>query len=586
MGHRSISPNEEESPTPGASPSPSWPQKASRWLPSGFLIAMCTVVLAHALSVTASLTYPYDLDQFRDIGIAQAFLDGQYPSDYLFRGEMLAYPPLTGALIALASALSNAPAPAVDVTLGPWLNLLIPISFYLLAAALAGRWTALAASTALLFVIPVDLPAWGHATYSPWLFSPLLGLTLFHFTLLAFLKAICSRRSRWMMGTGALLGLTFLAHPAPAVLLGCIMLSYLLITRFLHHRHWVRMGMSGQRLLLLLAMAFAASLPLTVSILFHYRLHTVNRAPSEWVWSYLDLEGTGHLLREWLTASSTVAAIGLLSLLRSPRRRRAAYLVGLWTIISGGFLAYSFVWQAALKHGLALPHLVPGYHFLLYLTSAKALLYGYGLVAAARAVLSLPERMKPGMLHGRALRTARALLVLAGIAGTLVKAYPRYPGCFDLTRAPRMAQEHAAVTSGFAAYEWLLSEANPADVFLCSDRAALLLVAPAARKAVCTAAPFTSPYVNYQARAEARAALFEALARHDAASFKQFSGPYKVSHVILDETLPDLDRLRSAPFLAPVFSSPRMDIYRIMGPPGDMSWPPSTHPGSHQTGAR
>src|SRR5947209_973037 len=105
---------------------------------------------------------------------------------------------------------------------GAYLNLFAAITFYILVTHLFGRLVALAAAAAFLFAPIGDAPSWAAATYSPWIFSQNLAQGFFYLTLLAFFKAVGSQQWRWHFIVGILLGVTFLGHTAPAVILGTI----------------------------------------------------------------------------------------------------------------------------------------------------------------------------------------------------------------------------------------------------------------------------------------------------------------------------------------------------------------------------
>jgi hypothetical protein len=54
-------------------------------------LVLVAIALIHGVKTTAGVVWPYDLDQFRDIGMAQAILDHRYGSDHLYLGETIWY---------------------------------------------------------------------------------------------------------------------------------------------------------------------------------------------------------------------------------------------------------------------------------------------------------------------------------------------------------------------------------------------------------------------------------------------------------------------------------------------------------------
>ena len=432
-----------------------------------------------------------------------------------------------------------------------------------------GRWAALAATAYLLFAVPVDAPSWAHATYSPWLFAPTFAQCLFYLTLLAYRRMRRTRRRSWAVVTGVALGITFLGHVVPAVLLGCVIVA---VTGASLFRLWRRRKRRPSRyrnrgrseladLMLIVAVAFVVGLPLGFSLIGHHHLKVENPLATYWNWEYLQLEHLPRFLREWASLSTAVAcagAIGVIAMRRRPVERR---LVFTWLAVAFAFLAYSFVWQVAARYGVVLRQLAPGYHFLFYLSSAKAVLYGCGIAAIARCLLWGAVRCKAVATETR-LPWQRVLVAL-GIAATLAKVYPSYPTWFDLTRAPRTARERVLLTDNFAPYDWVMANAEPSDVFLCNDRMSLLIVAPAARKVVATNAAFSSPYVDWQTRDADRAAMFAALRNGDRERFAGLAAAYRVTHVIVTDEGEQLAGQPDPPYLERVFESNRITIYRL-----------------------
>jgi len=178
------------------------------------------VVLFHGLRATDGIDWHPGNDASRDVALSQIILDGNYPEDYLIADEWLWYNPLTGALIAACSWVTELPPPQADVRMSSYLNLAVPLAFAGLVWYVLDGWVALMALASFLFILPQERPTFVSASYSPWLLAPHLMQALFYMTLVAWM----ARGDRPGMGgsllAGVLLGLTFLGHAAPAVLLG------------------------------------------------------------------------------------------------------------------------------------------------------------------------------------------------------------------------------------------------------------------------------------------------------------------------------------------------------------------------------
>ena len=202
------------------------PGARGRWLPHAVAAVALAAALGSGLFAARGLSVPPEVDHYRDMGAAQSVLDGNRGADPAYAGERWWYPPLLPALTAGLSRVTGLPLPALYVRVGPWLNLLGALAFYGLGCLLLTAWPALLALLAYLFVGTWSLPSWGQATYSPWLW-PLFFVQLFAFlTASAWLLALRTGRRRWDVATGLLLGLTFLGHAAPALILAAAMSSW------------------------------------------------------------------------------------------------------------------------------------------------------------------------------------------------------------------------------------------------------------------------------------------------------------------------------------------------------------------------
>lgn len=376
------------------------------------------VALYHGLRTTHDLDWHPGNDAYRDIALAQIILDGDYPADYLFEGEWLWYNPLTGALVAVGAWMGDIAPPQADVRLGPWVNLAVPIAFFVLVWYLADAWVALAALLSFLFFLPQDRPSYVSAGYSPWLLAPHLSQALFYATLLSWIAHLRSASWRSALIAGALLGLTFLGHTAPAVLLGCIMLVTTILAAQREFRHGDRAVViaRARRLGLALTVAFIVSLPFTISILFRYHLHVVNPKPTEWVWEGAALDNLSHILFGLLNLKCVVMALGLAAFLRSAAPRVFKEAVVCWLAVALGFLGYSFAAQWCARHGLTLPQINPGYHYVLYVIAAGHLLFGLGLVTLVETAIARLGRKVPMLAQHVTLARGLGVSVIVGLA--------------------------------------------------------------------------------------------------------------------------------------------------------------------------
>jgi hypothetical protein len=466
--------------------------------------SLIAIALINGIKTTAGVAWPYDLDQFRDIGMAQAILDHRYGTDHLYLGETVWYNPLVSAIVAVISSVGRIAPPVVVTQAGAYLNLFAPIAFYILVTYLFDRLVALAAVAAFLFAPIGDAPSWAAATYSPWIFSQNLAQGFFYLTLVAYCKAIGSNQWRWHLIVGILLGITFLGHTAPALILGMIMFVGLMMNPVTRSQVDVRSVLFRKTLplLLILVAAFIVSLPFTLSILFHYHLRILNPVPSNWIYAPLAIDKLPDFLRGYLSWFSAIAALGLVVLIgrRSGRAGKIALLT--WLMICCAALAVNELQQ------ITSPQLhlmfVPAHHFLFYLRALENILFGIGLVWAcrflARGLSSLFRKRQNQLDHFR--REAEVAFVALAVAGFLILVYPRYRDRFDFTNARSQAVSFAERKTYLDAYRWILANTKPVDVFLSlNGDLDLSIVGPADRKVVVISQPeFSNPYVDWKSR--------------------------------------------------------------------------------------
>src|SRR5215471_13170516 len=106
-----------------------WP-----WL---VLLALLVVCLAHGLWVVRGLgPYAAILDTYRDAGFVQGFLDGNLAGDPSIDGAKRYYPPLFHALAAWVAFVTRARPLDLLVHAAPWINLLVPATFFLMVRRL------------------------------------------------------------------------------------------------------------------------------------------------------------------------------------------------------------------------------------------------------------------------------------------------------------------------------------------------------------------------------------------------------------------------------------------------------------------
>lgn len=514
-----------------------------------------------SLVATAPLEVPAEIDHYRDMGAAQALLDGRWGEDPAFLGETSWYPPLLPALTALLAFVSRQPLPFVYVHLGPLLNALGPIAFYLLAKRLFEGWSALFSLLGFLFIVACNAPTLTQASYSPWVWPVLFAQGLFYLTFRAWLIALEKRTAWSAMASGAWLGLTFLAHPAPAVLL---VITFTLATAIQAFTEPSNRGGDLQRLLTVGGVSALVCAPFLVPLVLRYGMHTENSLPSRFggVWPR-EIIGA-----HWSFRSIGVGAGALwLPLQLRPLRRIdgrwLALVLALLASVTGLF--YGIVVQKLELRGVLLPLLFPTFHFQFYLLALECLLFGPGVVWIARRLFGyVSERGRTNPAFSAALRFGHYWSPLSALLLLLLSA-PSYQSREDFTHWPAESRRLAADEATRAVYEWARTHLTASDVVLADTRLGMFGIVAAGHAVVSTYQTMSNPYVAFEPREAARQAMFAQLRSGDIDAFSQLASSYGVTYVIAETNATECCALTSidSPRLRIALSAPSVTVYAL-----------------------
>lgn len=496
-------------------------------------VLLCLVAWLTASKVTSGLTWPCENDLFRDLSAAQSILDGQGGVDPSYLGERRWYNPLVPALVAFTSQLFNTPLHEAYARFGAELNLFAPAAFYALVSVLFNRGAALASLMGFLFLGPRRWPSWLHATYSPWLWPCNFAQGLFYLSVLVWVWAL-RRQSRLLAAaSGAAMGLTVLAHAAPALLLlGVIAVT--LVAECVPSRATFPRRSS---LLAFLAIAGLTAIAVGWPFLREWLLGPrvlQNPVPLTWLAGELTLQNWRQPLAQLGSLRAVLSFVGVAALLAAVRQAgtlcghsvRAVLGWGLFACLG---LAYGYAAQR-----LPLPPLLPSWHFFFYLQALQSVFFGLGVVALASLVESRLASLSHGLTGDPSRRQWQYLATAAAIlAAFLLTKYRGYA-----QRADLVANRAQAIT--FAAspvtelYAWLLENTQPSDVVLAEGPANFQGVFPAGRKLVALPDLFSNPFVDVERRAADANALYAKLKAGEAQGFHALAEQYRIQYVVLE----------------------------------------------------
>jgi hypothetical protein len=329
------------------------------------------------------------------------------------------------------------------------------------------------------------------------------------------IDSITTKRSRSGVATGLLLGLAFLAHTAAGVFLTLLVA---MSTWFALMRSRLGQSSLASRLrpaVLVGVVATVVVLPFVVPLAQTYSFNIINRAPGAWQDTAVPLTLDAVFGdRPYVPIRFALAVCGVVFLIRA-RQWTTVNLISSSFASALGLLLYC---SAASEYGNLVP-LVPPYHFFFILRGLAWICLGAGLFALVMFAHRWSARWSID-----AIGTTLTLVALVAL-------FPKYLGREAFTTAPAKSRvfESSALP---AAREWVRSHTAATDVFLASDVDALIIAGGSGRRVVSVESAFSSPYVDYDARARARDAMFSALLANNDEDFLTLRDRFGVRYVV------------------------------------------------------
>lgn len=494
------------------------------------LLFMLVLALLPALRSVQGLTTGAVVDLHRDEAFVRAILEGHYGVDPTYREGGLWYTPLNAWIETVAVWITGLPVAEVIVQMGPWFNLLAPVSFFIMVWYFLGPLRAAASTAAFLFFSVGQEPGWAVATYAARMIPSSASQWLFYLELILIHRAVRSGRAGpfAVAGTGA--GITFLAHAAPAFI-AVLLIAWATIRRFITSwRHGDKPAMLGAaRAGLVAGAAFlVATLPLTW-YLFGNGTQVLNRAGAQYTYYSLSLDGARIFLYHNLSMFNLFGLAGLWLIIRGHalRELEGRGILLAWPVLSVALAGYCYsVAVLESRFGIHLPTLVPSFHFYLYTKGALALFAGIAAWELFSWIRSraLPKSDAPPQ---QAMFSFIALIALA-----CTVHYPSYATRRDLAvvRARNLAfKEDRPGVEAAAAINRLVPWEG---VVLCSIDLSLWPVLPSARHVVATASTMSNPYLDERRRLDDNEQLLDAM-RSPRTGTAQRLEQYGVTHLLV-----------------------------------------------------
>jgi hypothetical protein len=512
------------------------------------------VALLLALCVTRGYWLLKDLpfapyqDSMRDVGLIQGILDGNFLGDPTNAGAWRWYPPLIHFLIAGAVKLTGIDTLKLWLATAPALNLVAPATFFLMSASLIGLRAATFAIFAFVLLDGAVISPWDTATYASWPYTPTIAAAFFYLTIFFLHRRVASARFRDAAMIGAGIGLTFLAHTIPGLLLVPIVTVTCVVALGVSWRAFWWLAVVGVVTILL-------ALLMTAPLIRDYHLHIHNFVPVMIVDPYYTSDGDWWL-RFFVHLPALLALAVIAVLPRKGLDRVVVALLATWIIACVVPLARQLVcWPIPNGTPGCNAFALPIQHFHVYLKAAEAVLIGYAACRLYDRLFGTARRGTAWAVAGKGL-----LAVLVVLGATCFLQRPN-----DQLMLDRVATRH---NLDYELYRWVLAQTRPDDLFVTDlpneyrDPAALA-VFMAGRHLVAAPAVQSNPYLDWEERNRRRLSYYRA-ARGDAdASPLTFcrllaEAAPGAAYIVLPNTDPPAPVLGS-----PLFRSPENTIFKL-----------------------
>jgi uncharacterized membrane protein len=491
-------------------------------------VALLILAAFRCYTAAAGINWFSDTDFYRDMSCVRQNLHGAFGQDPAYLHEYLWYNPLLPAVETLAAKITAQPLNLLYANAGVWINMLAPITFTWMMVTLFDWRVAMAGLLSFLFLSSGDLMGWDAATYSPWLYPGIFTQSLFYIDVIVCYKAFVNGKYSWFALLGAMLGVTFLSHTAPTLLMITIIIVLQLrnLGAALRRKDYTSIRRYIVQGVITFSLFIAFAMPLLYFVVGKYHLRFLNREPSELVEGLFIFRSIPQLLKMNLSIALLIAAFGVVwaaSNLRHPVIRKILFA---WPVLTILLFIYSTAASSLDRnHNIHLPVTVPSFHYFFYLKAAQSVFFGLGLVFLIQiAFRKWSNLVNPG------LRESIVMIICLAFG---IGYYPVYHNRQDFTYNREKNLEQDKYVDRIKTYHYILDSIPQEKVILCEENTELFPMMPTARKMVCIGRPYSNPYVDFWERHNARDTMLSALKSGRPLNAKDLFDKYEVNYVLL-----------------------------------------------------
>ena len=481
----------------------------------------------------------------RDIAYIRTLLDGNYGKDPNMAGEYMWYNPMIFWFETMVVKITGLPINIAVARAGAFLNLINPIVFFIVMARLFDVKVALASVLSFLFLVSGNLPSWGAATYSPWLISDTFVQFIFYINIFLCYKAFSTQRMRWFVMLGAGLGLSFLGHSAPTIIVIfiLILIQGQKVIKAIIDKQYPAIGIYFLQGFITIIPFIIFAFPFLYYVYGKYHFHFINRIILQCAPGIFARKETLSLLKLNITFSLIISMTGLVWFYRKFENPVLKKIIWYWFFITLVMYVYEAIVPTADKmFHISLPDTIPAFHYFFYLKALESVFFGFGFLY----LFNLAVRW----IEGRAKETftprfTGTLLIFSVLLYATIY-FPIYRNRHDFAylRAQSLEKEHQADKIGV--YNFISKNVPLSNVMLCAHGLSVFPVMPTAIKMVSVETYFSNPYVSYDHREHDRVEMMHYLTTGEPASAQNLFPEYQVSDVLLSNQ--DFAKYKQPPF--------------------------------------
>lgn len=495
-------------------------------------IAMIVAAMVQCYRTIHDLHWASEPDFDRDIAYIRTTLNGHYGQDANYAGEYMWYNPLLFLSETLIVKLTGLPINIVVARAGAFLNILSPVAFFAMVLKLFDYKVALAALLSFLFLAAGNLPCWGGATYSPWLISDSFVQFLFYINVIFCYQAYATQEMKWFVLLGASIGITFLGHSAPAILIILILVvlhlqNIITAAKQKEYKTITRYVLQG----VVTAIPFLlCALPFLYFVWGKYDFHFVNRAILECAPGIFARKESARLVEANITFSLLIAAIGAIWFYLRFENKLIRRIIFSWlTITVVMYLYESIVPTLDRLDKIHLPDTIPAFHYFFYLKVLQSVFFAFGFIFLLQKLSGWLSRITKNKTN----ITQSTGLFIGAVLLYAVVYYPIYIKRADFSEARQESIAKGNETDKIEVYNFIYKNVPLNNVLLCEHDYSLFPVMPTAIKMVSVETFFSNPYISYDRRENDRDAMLSYLSTSAPVTAAKLFKDYKVSIVLL-----------------------------------------------------